>query len=205
MIADGKKEYSWDKRRKETDLAKFTVENVSGGEVGRMPGDKKSTSGGMMRYGPHQIKTWITTQGIIALSSGEAEFYKIVKAGSQLLGMSAMMNDFGVAGKMKIFTDASAAQGICGRKGLGPVRHIEVHQLWIQGKVRDGDFIVEKVDGESNLGDCMTKYNDSADLDRHCEMSRIERSTGRHKLTPDMGEGEYEVMHNDETHPRTPV
>ena len=48
-----------------------------------------------------------------------------------------------------------------------------MHQLWIQDKVRDGDFIVEKVDGKSNLGDCMTKYNDSADLDKHCEMSRV--------------------------------
>ena len=45
MIADGKKEYSWDKRRKETDLAKFTVENVSGGEVGRMPGDIAGDNG----------------------------------------------------------------------------------------------------------------------------------------------------------------
>ena len=46
----------------------------------------------------------------------------------------------------------------------------------------------------------MTKYNDSADLDKHCEMPRVERSVGRHKLTPHTGEGEYEVMHNDEVH-----
>ena len=41
MITEGagKKEYSWDKRRKETDLSKFTIENVAAGEVGRMPGD----------------------------------------------------------------------------------------------------------------------------------------------------------------------
>ena len=111
-----------------------------------------------------------------------------------MLGMSAMMSDLGVAGKMKIFTDASAAQGICGRKGLGPVRHIEVHQSWVQDKVREVDFIIEKVDGKNNLGDCMTKHNDHADLDKHCMMSRTERSKGRHGLTPAVGEGEYESV-----------
>ena len=39
MITEGKKEYSWDKRRRETDLSKFTIENVASGEVGRMPGE----------------------------------------------------------------------------------------------------------------------------------------------------------------------
>ena len=39
MIEAGKKEYSWDRRRRETDLGRFTIENVAAGEVGRMPGD----------------------------------------------------------------------------------------------------------------------------------------------------------------------
>ena len=34
-----KKEYSWDKKRREVDLSKFTVENVLAGEVGRAPGE----------------------------------------------------------------------------------------------------------------------------------------------------------------------
>ena len=43
--------------------------------------------------------------------------------------MRAMMSDVGLAGRTKVFTDASAAQGVCGRKRLGPVRYIEVHEL----------------------------------------------------------------------------
>ena len=43
------------------------------------PETRRSTSGGMMRLGTHQIKIWSTTQGIVALSSGEAGFYAIVK------------------------------------------------------------------------------------------------------------------------------
>ena len=41
-------------------------------------GDKetrKSTSGGAITWGSHTLKTWSTTQHIIALSSGEAKLY----------------------------------------------------------------------------------------------------------------------------------
>ena len=36
---------------------------------------RKSTSGGITMFGTHPIKSWATTQGVIALSSGEAEYY----------------------------------------------------------------------------------------------------------------------------------
>ena len=43
---------------------------------------RKSSTGGVVKLGNHVIKTWSNTQSIIALSSGEAEFYGMVKAGS---------------------------------------------------------------------------------------------------------------------------
>ena len=36
--------------------------------------------------GQHMIKSWSTTQSVIALSSGEAEYYSMVKGGSVGLG-----------------------------------------------------------------------------------------------------------------------
>ena len=48
---------------------------------------RKSTSGGLIKFGTHILKSWSITQNTIALSSGEAEFYAMVKAGSQGLGM----------------------------------------------------------------------------------------------------------------------
>ena len=76
----------------------------------------------------------------------------MVKAGSQLLGIKAMMRDFGIVRegrpvRLKIVTDASAAKGISQRNGLGQVRHIEVNMLWLQDKVRSGDIAIEKVGG----------------------------------------------------------
>ena len=40
---------------------------------------RKSTSGGIIQIGGHCIKTWSTTQSVIALSLGEAEYYGLVK------------------------------------------------------------------------------------------------------------------------------
>ena len=116
-----------------------------------------------MKWGKHIIKSWSTTQSIIALSSGEAEYYAMVKTGSQLLGLRALIGDMGIdlhnSGiKCKIITDASAAKSISQRIGLGKVRHIEVNTLWLQDKVREGEIMVEKVGGKINIADALTKY-----------------------------------------------
>ena len=41
---------------------------------------RKSTSGGCLMLGSHLIKSWSSTQGQISLSSGESEFYGVVRA-----------------------------------------------------------------------------------------------------------------------------
>ena len=79
---------------------------------------RKSTSGGVVMLGRHVVKTWSTTQGVIALSSGEAEYYGLVKGAAQGLGVKNMMDEFGYKLKLVVKTDASAAKGIATRRGL---------------------------------------------------------------------------------------
>ena len=62
--------------------------------------------------GQHCFKTWASTQAIIALSSGEAEYYGVVKATSVGLGCRAMFKDLGVDVSLHIHTDAEAAKGL---------------------------------------------------------------------------------------------
>jgi hypothetical protein len=85
---------------------------------------RKSTSGGVAMFGKHMIKSWCGTQAIVALSSGEAEYYGIVKGASIGLGLKSMFGDFGIRVAIRVNTDASAAKGIANRKGLGKLRHI---------------------------------------------------------------------------------
>ena len=46
---------------------------------------RRSTSGGNMMHGLHTIKTWSSTQPSVTLSSGEAEFYGVVRASGAAL------------------------------------------------------------------------------------------------------------------------
>ena len=88
--------------------------------------------------------------------------------------------------KVKIKTDASAARGMALRKGLGPVRHIEVGQLWIQDKVNSGDICIEKDGGKINLADTLTKHSDSGSFDIHIKGTNLEYRVGRHFEAPDV-------------------
>ena len=55
---------------------------------------RKSTSGGVTMWGHHLIKSWSSTQSVIALSTGEAEYYGIVKGASVALGLQSGLKDF---------------------------------------------------------------------------------------------------------------
>ena len=68
--------------------------------------------------GTHLLKCWSSTQAGVAMSSDEAEFYGGVKGASIGLGMIALFRDIGYALPLRLWTDSSAAVGICSRQGL---------------------------------------------------------------------------------------
>ena len=148
------------------------------------PETRKSTSGGVIQWGTHTLKTWSTTQNIISMSSAEAEYYAPVKTGSQCLGMSAIGRDMRVKSSVKLKTDATAAQGIGQRKGLGQLRHLETNQLWIQDRIHKGDIVLEKVPGKENIADSLTKYADGESTAVHREGCKLEYKQERHILAP---------------------
>ena len=108
--------------------------------------------------GTHLIKSWSSTQASISLSSGEAEFYGVVKASGVSLGYQALLKDVGLALPIRVWTDSTATIGICGRQGLGKLRHVDTQCLWIQQRVRDGSVELRKVKGEENPADFFTKH-----------------------------------------------
>ena len=72
---------------------------------------RKSTSGGVVMLGQHVIKGWSNTQSVIALSSGEAEYYGLVRGTSIGIGIRSLMQDFGREMRVRTNTDSSAAVG----------------------------------------------------------------------------------------------
>ena len=67
------------------------------------------------------------------------------------------MADLDLTLPVRAWSDSSAALGIASRSGLGKIRHLETHTLWLQEKVRTGTITVKKVRGEVNLADLLIK------------------------------------------------
>jgi hypothetical protein len=126
---------------------------------------RKSTSGGVACHGSHCVRTWASTQGTIATSSGEAEFYALIEAASRGLGLQTLAKDLGVDLGVDLYCDASAGRSMAFRKGLGKVRHMDTKFLWIQDLVKADRLRVHKVKGTANPADVGTKHLSLAEME----------------------------------------
>ena len=142
---------------------------------------RKSTSGGILFLGGVPVRAWSSNQNVIALSSGEAEYYAALKGASSALGFQSMLRDLGVKTSITLYTDSSAARGIIHRAGLGKLRHLETGYLWLQSAVKAKKLQVRKVLGAENPADLLTKHLAAADMWKHLEKLRMSLEDGRSK------------------------
>ena len=117
-------------------------------------------------HGGRCIKSWSSNQAVIALSSGEAEFYAMIKGASELLGMMSLAQDLRVLLKGHLHSDSTAAIGISQRRGLGKVKHMHTQYPWIQERIRAGEFSVHKESADNNVADLFTKHLARPKLDK---------------------------------------
>ena len=119
------------------------------------------------------------------ISSGEAEFNADVKAGSILLGFRSLLQDLGVPPPcLNLYTDSSAAIGVANRTGIGKIRHLAVHLVWIQETVKPGELILHKIAGTRNHADVLTKHLTQDGLEKHLEALTLRFIKGRAKSAP---------------------
>ena len=97
---------------------------------------RKSTNGGCVLHGRHLVKSWSSTQAVVALSVAESEYYSLIKGGCEGIGLTSAATDWGEDRDVDMWTDSSAARGIASRMGLNKrTRHIAVHHLWLQERL----------------------------------------------------------------------
>ena len=137
-----------------------------------------------IRWGAHVpggiLKTWSSTQASIAQSSGEAEYYALVRAASESLGMQSLMRDMGWGAKIRLLVDSSAAKSIASRTGLGKLRHLEIKFLWLQEAVRRKKVVLSKVRGGVNPADVLTKPKSLDDMKQLLDFSCIDWCDSAH-------------------------
>ena len=118
---------------------------------------RKSTTGMIAYYGRHVLKHSSNVQSTIALSTGESEYYALVKGGSTGLGIQSLLADYGITVAVTIESDSNAAKGTVNRVGLGKARHIQTRYLWLQERVAENHLKVVHVPGKQNGSDVLTK------------------------------------------------
>ena len=84
---------------------------------------RKSTSATYLMLGKHPIFAASSTQTILSLSSGEAEFYGAVRCACRTLSLDV---------KAELVTDSSTCKVLCSRRGVERIRHIHCPSLWLQ-------------------------------------------------------------------------
>ena len=107
-------------------------------------------------YGRHLLNSWSTTQNAEALSSGEAEYYGLVKERAQAIGFKKMMEELGVKSWGQVENRCLSSD-------------IEVSQLWFQGKVAKSEINVEKTDGVKNVAGQLARYMTKENIRFHVE------------------------------------
>ena len=136
--------------------------------------------------GCHVWKIWSTNQAAIALSSGEAGYDALVKAGSVSLGVQALMTELGIQleGTKDLNSDAAATIEISHRVGSCKVRHFEVTHLLLQDKVSGGAIKVCNAGTDDNLADALTKDVQATAIAEHVAGVLMELRGDRNAIAP---------------------
>ena len=124
----------------------------------------------------HLIKSWSRTQDAITLSSAEAELVALGKLAMEVLGVRSMSEEWKLSKASQVsqlYADASAALSIAKRQGAGKMRHINVKSLWLQEKAVQSMLMYNKVKGEDNPSDGLTKHVKKELIDKYLKTESL--------------------------------
>ena len=115
---------------------------------------RRSMSSYAEKFGEHLIETSCAKQTVIALSSGEAEFYALSRGAASGLMSQQIYQAIGFGNlNLVLLTDSTAARGIASRTGAGKLKHLDIKDLWIQDMVRAKRLAIRKEPTETNWSD----------------------------------------------------
>ena len=132
---------------------------------------RKSTSSGMIWWGPYLISDLVEGQSVVATSSGDVELYAAVSVMKDMMLIKRALSFIWLSAKMELRLDSSAACPMLERQGAGRVRHVAV--LWAQQWVRDRGVAVRAEPTRTNCADLGTKVHSVARFRELFDMIRL--------------------------------
>ena len=127
--------------------------------------DQRSVDTVPLFFGRALFETSTCTQQVTALSSGESEFYGVLRGSTSALQVRHVLLEMNTEMEVDILTDSSAARGMLRRSRSGRVKHLEARWLWPQERTRAKEPHVGTVDTTLNGTDLGTKLHPR----RRCE------------------------------------
>ena len=146
---------------------------------------RKSTTGMVLMRDALCLKVSSHTQSTISFSSGESEYYGIVKCAAIGFVARSMLSDFGMCADVVVRTDSSSGLAVGSRRGLGRLRHVQTRYLWVQQRVQQGDLRLKKEPGDTNVIDALTKPLDEKRMTNLLTIMGYAFREGRTALAPD--------------------
>jgi len=139
---------------------------------------RKSTSGTVLSFGDHTLSATGSLQSTVSLSSGEAEYYGILRGAASGLKLAALAADLGLEKHVEVVTkkgefpievcgDSTAAIAFASRQGLGRQKHVMTRYLWVQHAVKSKRISLRKVDTKENVADALTKPLSNRVIQKH--------------------------------------
>ena len=78
---------------------------------------RKSTTGVIVRRRKHLLRHMSCLQTLVALASGEAEYYALIRGACTSLGIQSRYQDWMIDVPIQIYSDNSAARSVARRRG----------------------------------------------------------------------------------------
>ena len=112
------------------------------------------------------VSSLCRTQGLIALSSPEAEYHACTVGVAEAKFVQSILFDWNESAEIELFVDNISAITLGRRIGLSGMRHMETRYLWIQEELRGQRLKLTKVEGTENAANVATKHVDTATLQK---------------------------------------
>ena len=94
--------------------------------------DRRSTSAGVAQLGGCTIITCSRTQGLLAVSSAQAEGYALGSGACEGLFICAVAEELGVELKLALHSDSTATSSQHTKMGRGRVKHVDLRFLFVK-------------------------------------------------------------------------
>ena len=100
------------------------------------------------------------------------------------MGAKSLLSDLGLDLDIRVSANATTAEALASIRGLGNMRHIAVHELWVREHAQNKTFTLVKIKNKFKPPDILTTCSTRAEYGMIMEFVKHKFQEGRSKSAP---------------------